>query len=332
MSLPAEPDPIDAAPNPWKRWLPLAIVAVIAATVVVIAVASGNDEGTTGGTASTVDQSVPPGGSAATNDTSTGQVTIAASSTAVPGSGGPTTNPAASSPVATNATGPTGTTGSTGSTAAGVATTLATAPASGVDLGRAADFALLGNTAVDSTGPTTVSGQIGASNGLPTGFSSPENGPGLIIVGAQAAQQAQLDVDTATSDLDSLAPTELPAGELDTQTIGPGTYHSSTLGVTGTVTLDAGGDPNALFVFQSAGTLTTAAASQVVLAGGAQACNVFWRLGSSATMGSGSTFVGTVIADDSITAASGIDVIGRLIARNGSVTLDSDSIAGATCA
>ena len=259
MSLPPEPDSIEAAPKPWKRWLPLAIAAVIAATVVVIAVASGNDSGTTSNTASTVDQSVPIGGSAATNDTSTGQVTTASSSTAVPGAGGSTTNPAASS---TNVTGSTDATGSTASTAAGVVTTQGTAPASGVDLGRAADFAVLGNTAVDSTGPTTVSGQIGASNGLPTGFSSTANGPGLIIVGAQAAQQAQLDVDGATPDLDNLAPTELPAAELDTQTIGPGTYHSATLGVTGTLTLDAGGDPSALFVFQSAGTLTTAAASQ----------------------------------------------------------------------
>lgn len=173
-------------------------------------------------------------------------------------------------------------------------------------------------------------GQIGASNGLPTGFSSSD--AGLIIVGAQTAQQAQLAVDDAVGEIDGLAATELPATDLGTQTIGPGTFSSATLDVTGTVTLDAGGDPNALFVFVMASTLTVADSTQIVLAGGAQACNVYWRLGSTATLGSGSTFVGTLIADDSVTAANDVGVVGRLIARNGSVTLDSDSIAISTCA
>ena len=104
----------------------------------------------------------------------------------------------------------------------------------------------------------------------------------------------------------------MPGDKLDSQTVGPGVHGSPNLDVIGTVTLDGGGDPNALFVFESAGALTVADASQIVLAGGAQACNVYWRVAGSATLGSGSTFVGTVIADDAIAAANGTDVVGRL--------------------
>lgn len=97
------------------------------------------------------------------------------------------------------------------------------------------------------------------------------------------------------------------------------------------MTLDAGGDPNALFVFESASTLSVAPGSRIVLQGGAQECNVYWRLGASATLGSDSTFVGMVIADGSI-ASSGSNVVGRLIARAGAVTLDAASITVSRCA
>ena len=101
--------------------------------------------------------------------------------------------------------------------------------------------------------------------------------------------------------------------------------------MTGTVTLDAGGDPNAFFVFKAASTLVTASASRVVLANGAQACNVFWQVGSSATFGTTTQFAGTVIANISITATTGVAVDGRLIARNGAVTLDSNTITVPGC-
>jgi hypothetical protein len=212
------------------------------------------------------------------------------------------------------------------------ATTSPAKTSSQIDLGHAADFAVLGNTSVGNTGPTTVTGQIGASDGSATGFSAVANPTGIIIVDSQTSQQGQVAADGATSQLDGLARKALPSAEVATQRLGPGTYSSASLDVTGTVTLDGGGDPNALFVFESASTLTVAPASQIVLDGGAQACNVFWRAGSSATLGAGSTFVGTVIADDSITVASGNDVVGRFIARNGAVTLDSDSIVYPICA
>jgi ice-binding like protein len=352
MSSPTDnPDPIEVAPKPWRRWLPLAIVAAIAGIIAIIAIVSAGDDDTNGDTANSVDESVAPSGSPATSDTSTGAVTTGALSTSVSDTGDPTsssasTNLADSSPAATDspassvatdsptssvATDSPASSVATGSPTSSVATPTGTAASSPIDLGRAADFALLGNTAVASTGPTTVTGYIGVSNGPTPSLSSAANPAGLIIVSAQTARQAQLAVDDAIAELDGLAETELPAADLVTQ-IGPGTYSSATLGVTGTVTLDAGGDPNALFVFESAGTLTVAAASQIVLDGGARECNVFWRIASTATLGSGSTFVGTLIADDSITAASGADVAGRLIARNGAVTLDSDSIAIPTCA
>ena len=97
------------------------------------------------------------------------------------------------------------------------------------------------------------------------------------------------------------------------------------------MTLDGQGDPNAVFVFQAGSTLTTASASQVILANGARACNVFWQVGSSATLGTGSTFRGNILALTSITVTTGVTIDGRVLARNGAVTLDSDSITRASC-
>ena len=177
-----------------------------------------------------------------------------------------------------------------------------------------------------------MTGQVGASNGSATGFSPGGTPSGIIIVDSETARQAQLAVDDAVAELDGLPPTDLPAPGLGVQPIGPGTYRAANLDVSGTVTLDAGGDPNAVFVFESPGTLTIGDGSQIALTGGARACNVYWRLGSSANLGSDATLVGTVIADDSIAAASGSTVDGRLIARNGAVTVNTSSIAVSTCA
>jgi hypothetical protein len=114
--------------------------------------------------------------------------------------------------------------------------------------------------------------------------------------------------------------------------LSPGVYNaSSSLGVTGTLTLDAGGDPDAVFIFQIGSTLTTASSSVVSLIGGAQACNVFWQIGSSATLGTNSTFGGTMLASTSITVTTGTLVQGRALARNGSVTLDSNTVISGAC-
>ena len=111
----------------------------------------------------------------------------------------------------------------------------------------------------------------------------------------------------------------------------PGVYSGGALGLTGTLTLDAQGNPNAVFIFQAASTLITASASAVVLVNGANACNVFWQVGSSATLGTTSVFVGTILALTSITATTGALVMGRLLARNGAVTLDSNDVTVPNC-
>ncbi|MFF3412826.1 ice-binding family protein, partial [Streptomyces sp. NPDC002742] len=115
-------------------------------------------------------------------------------------------------------------------------------------------------------------------------------------------------------------------------TLVPGVYTSqSTLGLTGTLTLDAQGDPNAVWVFQVGSGLTTASASQVLLVNGASPCNVYWQIGSSATLGTSSTFVGSILALTSISATTGTSIDGRALARNGSVTLDTNRITLPTC-
>jgi hypothetical protein len=128
-------------------------------------------------------------------------------------------------------------------------------------------------------------------------------------------------------------PTTAIAADLAGQTLAPGVYNSaSSIGLSGALTLNGGGNPNAIFVFQAGSALTTGSASQINLINGAQSCNVFWQVGSSATLGTGSTFRGTIIALTSITVTTGVTVDGRVLARNGAVTLDTDTITRPTCA
>jgi hypothetical protein len=121
--------------------------------------------------------------------------------------------------------------------------------------------------------------------------------------------------------------------DLGGQTLTPGVYKSaSSMGLTGTLTLNGLGNPNAVFIFQMVSTLTTASASRVSLINAAQACNVFWQVGSSATLGTGTAFIGNILALQSITATTGATVQGRALARNAAVTLDTNRITRATCA
>lgn len=125
------------------------------------------------------------------------------------------------------------------------------------------------------------------------------------------------------------------SANLGGQTLTPGVYEDNdapdSLGITGTLTLDAQGDPDAVFIFKTGSTLTTAASSNVALINGAQACNVFWQVGSSATLGVGTLFKGNILALASITDAGGSTVEGRLLARNGAVTLNNTTVTKATC-
>jgi type VI secretion system secreted protein VgrG len=209
---------------------------------------------------------------------------------------------------------------------------LATA-ATTVPLGTADSFAILAGAGITNTGPTTVNGDIGTyPTPTITGAAS------LTITGTNhggdaVAQGAKTDLVTAYNVAAGEGPTTPVAADLTGLTLKPGVYNSaSSIGLTGALTLDAGGDPNAVFVFQAGSTLTTGSGSQINLINGAQSCNIFWQVGSSATLGTGSTFRGTVLALTSITVTTGVKIDGRVLARNGAVTLDTDTITKSTCA
>jgi len=202
-----------------------------------------------------------------------------------------------------------------------------------VGLGTAATYSVLGGQTVTNTGPTVLSANLGVSPGTAfTGF-PPGTVGGTIHAADAHAAQAQLDLTTAYTDAAGRTPTAIVAGDLAGQTLIPGVYQSaSSLAVNGTLTLDGRGDPNAVFIFQMGSTLTTATASTVNVINGAQACNVFWQVGSSATLGTYSTLRGTIIALTSITVTTGVVVYGRALARNGAVTLDSNTFHDPDCA
>ena len=147
------------------------------------------------------------------------------------------------------------------------------------------------------------------------------------------ALQAQSDLTTAYNDAAGRTPPALVSADLGGLTLTAGVYRApGALGLTGALTLDAQGDPNSVFIFQAASTLITASASRVNLINGAQPCNVYWQVGSSATFGTTSAFVGNVMALTSVSLNNGVTLQGRALARNGSVTLINDTITAAHCA
>src|SRR5437868_755253 len=194
-----------------------------------------------------------------------------------------------------------------------------------IPLGTAQNFAVLGGSTLTNTGPTTITGNLGVSPGSSvTGFP-----PGIVTGGAihaadAVAGQAQTDLTTAYN-----AAAGLPCGvDLTGQNLGgltltPGVYcFTSSAALTGTLTLNFQGNANSLFVFKIGSTLTTASASSVVLTNtGGTSCptNLFWQVGSSATLGTGSTFIGNILALTSITMTTGANLTGRALARNGAV-------------
>ena len=203
-----------------------------------------------------------------------------------------------------------------------------------ISLGPTVDtFGVLAGSTVTNSGPTTVVGNLGVSPGTAiTGFTGiAPGGPGLVsgtINSANAfAAQAQTELTAAYNAAAGAASTATVAGDLGGLTFFPGVYtSSSTLGITGTVTLNALGNPNAQFIFQIGSALTTATSSNVSLINGAQPSNVFWQMGSSATLGSTSNFSGNLLALSTISLGTSTVLQGRALARNGAVTLLSNSI------
>ncbi len=207
------------------------------------------------------------------------------------------------------------------------------AAAIAVPLATTDSFSVLAGAGITNTGPTTVSGDIGT---FPTtsisGLGSMTVG-GTNHAGDAVSQQAKNDLVTAYNTAASEGPTNPIAADLGGRTLLPGVYNSaSSIGLTGALTLNAQGNPNAVFVFQAGSAFTTASGSVVNLINGAQACNVFWQIGSSATLGTGSSFIGTIMALTSITVTTGVTIDGRVLARNGAVTLDTDTITTSHCA
>jgi len=203
-----------------------------------------------------------------------------------------------------------------------------------VGLGNAAPFAVLAGSTVTNTGPSVISGDVGVSPGTAvTGFPPGQVNNGTVHAADAVAAGAQSDLTTAYNDAAGRTPATVESNpDLGGQTLAPGVYKvASAMGLTGTVTLDGQNDPSAVFIFQAGSTLITASSSTVNLIGGAQACNVFWQVGSSATLGTGSTFVGTVMALTSASVQTGTTVAGRVLARNGQVSLDDNTITVPTC-
>jgi len=200
-----------------------------------------------------------------------------------------------------------------------------------INLGTAAGYAVLAGSTVTNTGPTVVTGDVGLSPG--TAIDGFEGAPaGSFVIGTGSAR-TDPDVDLAKNDLTtafnvaaSLTPQAKGLSQLAGKTLKPGVYSGGALDLAmgSTLTLDGGAE--SVWVFQAASKLVTGSGSRIELINGASICNVFWKVGSSATLGSGSTFVGTIMAQESISVGNAAVVQGRLLAGTSAVTLINDTI------
>jgi hypothetical protein len=197
-----------------------------------------------------------------------------------------------------------------------------------IDLGTAAPFAVLGASAVTNTGPSVLNGDVGVSPETSvTGF-PPAVVNGTLHQTDAVAAQAQADLTTAYNVAAGLTPLQSGLGDLTGASLVPGVYSGGELALTGALTLS--GTAESVWIFQAASTLTIGSGAIITLVDGASACNVFWQVGSSATIRTGAQFVGTVMADVSVTAQTAATVTGRLLARTGAVTLDTNTITAPT--
>jgi len=210
------------------------------------------------------------------------------------------------------------------------------AQAAPVNLATAQPFVVLSGAGATNTGPSVLNGDLGVSPGTSlSGFGAPAVVNGAVHANDGVAAQAQADLTTAYNVAagQAISPgNELTGQNLGGLTLTPGAYgFSSSAELTGQLTLDAQGDPNAQFVFVIGTTLVTESASSVILTNGASPCNVYWKVGSSATFGSGTAFEGNVLALETISMTSGVTFLGRALARNGEVTLINDTLTAPQC-
>jgi type VI secretion system secreted protein VgrG len=203
-----------------------------------------------------------------------------------------------------------------------------------VGLGTAATYSILAGTpAITNTGATTIDRDVGihpaaSITGFPPGIIG-----GAIHAGDAVALQAKSDLVIAYDNAAGRTGSVVAGGTLGGQTLVGGVYNAGgvTLDLTGTLTLDGQNNPNSVWIFQATSDLITASTSSVVFINGGSPCNVFWQVTSSATLGSGSSFVGTILAMTSITLDSAVTVQGRALARNGDVTLINDHFNTSIC-
>jgi hypothetical protein len=204
-----------------------------------------------------------------------------------------------------------------------------------VGLGTASAYSVLAGSAVTNTGASVLSADLGAS---PANASSVTGFPPGLVLGAThtadaQALQAQADLTTAINDAAGRTPSGASLGSaLAGGTLIPGVYNaSSAFDLSGALTLNGQGNPASVFIFQIGSALTTASNTSIVMSNDAQPCNVFWEIGSSATLGTGSAFIGTILANTSITLTTGTTVEGRALASTGAVTLDDNVFTAPTC-
>ena len=207
-----------------------------------------------------------------------------------------------------------------------------------VNLGSTSNFAVLAGSGITNTGPTTVSGTAGGDLGsdptpaftgdtLVTTTGTKYTAPSAVVTAAKTAAI------TAYDDAAGRTPATTVTADLGGQTLVGGVYNAAAaMALTGTLILDGQDNPDAVWIFQAGSTLTTASSSVVQLINGAQPSHVFWQVGSSATFGTSSDFTGHVLALTSITATTGATFKGQLLARNGAVTLDTNTITNDVCA
>lgn len=194
-------------------------------------------------------------------------------------------------------------------------------------------FAVLAGTTVTCAGASTITGDVGVSPGSAiVGFPAPCTNVGVLRI-PPASDPAQLDLTAAYTTLTGLPCAATVGPNLAGLTLTQGVYcvGAAVSNLTGTLTLDAQGNANAVFVFRMSSTLITSPSSTVSLTNSANACGVEWQVSSSATIDTGTTFVGNILALTSITMNSGANLTGRALARNGAVTLNNNTVSFGAC-